>query len=309
MLKVSRMLCFAALGLAPGEVLGQDLNDLIGMATLGGRCEKLIAAGHDLTAACSDKIVQSIYDTGRTGFTLPIGYDGAVITFSGVEGRKPDPDTQLQSVDKVILNLAIEGVSASMKDAKGGCQYRNPYNGPMLIGCHAVDDDGQSYSLQFRTDGSQPEFAEFNGAAAQETLGNGDFVEGAWAGGPFTGDPDGGCLMSKDLGGGAMLMVYANGNEAFQLHFYNESWSFEPGATMQAELFFDGVSFRLSGAQARNEHVLTVLGGGEEEGFQPPFEQSSRLQLTFGGEQVTVDLAGSRAATSKLWACVADTSR
>ena len=233
MLKVSRMLCVAALGVAAGEVLAQDLNDLIGMATLSGRCEKLIAAGHDLTGACSDKIVQSIYATGRTGFTLPIGYDGAVITFSGIEGRKPDPDTQLQSVDKVILNLAIEGAPASMKDAKGGCQYRNPNNGPMLIGCHAVDNDGQSYSLQFRTDGSRPEFAEFSGAAAQETLGNGEFVEGTWAGGPFTGDPDGGCLMSKDLGGGAMLMVYANGNEAFQLNFYNETWNYAENASVE----------------------------------------------------------------------------
>src|SRR5690606_17770128 len=125
---------------------------------------------------------------------------------------------------------------------------------------------GQSYMLQFRTDGSAPEFADLGEPESPAALGNGEFSESGWVGGPFADDPDRGCLMSKQVNGSVMLMVYANGNEAFQLHFYNENWAFEPGMAVDAELAFDGVAFPLHGAEARNEQVLTVFGGGEEQG-------------------------------------------
>jgi hypothetical protein len=142
--------------------IAQDIPGLIGMASLTGTCEQLIAAGNDFSPHCSDMILQSIYDNGRTGFTLIIGDQGTVVTFSGMEGAKPDPDSQLQSVDKVILNLGIDGVPPSSTETKGSCSYRNPYKGPMTIGCHAVDDEGKSYYVQFTTDGSEPQFADFD---------------------------------------------------------------------------------------------------------------------------------------------------
>jgi hypothetical protein len=156
------------------------------------------------------------------------------------------------------------------------------------------------------TDGSEPQFADLKTDAAPATsLSSGEFVEGGWVGGPFADDPDGGCLMSKDISGGAMLMVYANGNEAFQLNFYNENWAFAEGAIVDAELIFDGMPFPLTGTEVRNSQVLTLFGGGEEEGFQLPFESSSQMVFKMGGEQIAVDLSGSQAATSKLWSCVA----
>ncbi|MBY3220906.1 hypothetical protein [Rhizobium laguerreae] len=75
------------------------------MAILKGACEKLIMKGDDLTEHCSNQIIQSIYNTGRTGFTVTVGDKGTVMTFSGLEGAKPDPDTQLQDLDFIILNL------------------------------------------------------------------------------------------------------------------------------------------------------------------------------------------------------------
>jgi hypothetical protein len=150
----------AVIGVAlPSVSSAQDIPGLVEMASLTGTCDRLIAAGNDFSAHCSGMIMQTIYNTGRTGFTLVIGDKGTVITFSGMEGAKPDPDSQLQSVDKVILNLGIDGVPPTATETEGSCSYRNPYNGPMTIGCHAVDAEGKSYLLQFTTDGSEPEFA------------------------------------------------------------------------------------------------------------------------------------------------------
>ncbi|WP_426237550.1 hypothetical protein [Pararhizobium sp. DWP1-1-3] len=87
----------------------QDLPVLAGMATRSGSCEKLIMAGRSFSEHCKGKIVQSIYTTGRTGFTVVIGDEGAVATFSAMEGERPDADSQLQSLDKAIFNLGIEG--------------------------------------------------------------------------------------------------------------------------------------------------------------------------------------------------------
>ena len=72
----------------------------------------------------------------------------------------------------------------------------------------------------------------------------------------------------------------------------------------KADLQFDGVPFPLTGVEVRNSRVLTLFSAGEELGFQSPFESSSQLVFRAGREEVTVDLAGSSAATAKLWACV-----
>lgn len=138
----------------------QDLTNLTGIASLTGTCERIVMAGHDFSQGCAGKIMQSTYSTGRTGFYVMLGENGTTATFSGIQGAKPDPDSQLQSVDKVIFNLGIEGVPPTTKETTGSCAYSNPYKGPMTISCSAVDSDGGAYLLQFRTDGSEPKFAD-----------------------------------------------------------------------------------------------------------------------------------------------------
>ena len=110
--------------------------------------------------------------------------------------------------------------------------------------------------------------------------------------------------MAKDVNQNVTFMVYANGNEAFQLNFYNSKWAFDLDADIDADLLFDGTTFPIAGVEIRNPQVLTLFGGGEEEGFQPLFEASSELVFRMGREQITVDLAGSSAATRALWLCV-----
>lgn len=153
-----------ALGLGMAMLLSSfpiHSAELTGIATVTGTCEYLALAGKNLTRDCVGKIVQSMYDNGRTGFTVVVGEDGVAITMSGMQGGKPDADSQLQAVDRVILNLNIDGVAPSDVSAKGACAYTNPYLGRAIFTCHAVDDSGGSYLLQFRTDGSAPSISEF----------------------------------------------------------------------------------------------------------------------------------------------------
>jgi hypothetical protein len=134
----------------------QNLPNLTDIASLKGTCERLVMAGNNLSQGCGGTIIQSIYSTGRTGFTVLVGDKGTAVTFSGIEGEKPDADSQLQSVDMVILNLNIQGVAPTSTKASGSCAYSNPFKGPMTISCQAVDTDKKAYLLQFRTDGNEP---------------------------------------------------------------------------------------------------------------------------------------------------------
>lgn len=290
---------------APNGVGAQGLSDLTAMVSLTGACERLVAAGKNFSDDCNGMILQSIYKTGRTGFSVTIGDKGVAMTFSGMEGAKPDADSQLQSLDKVILNLNIDGVEPTSTEVTGGCAYSNPYLGPMTISCQATGPKGEAYLLQFRTDGSEPKLSDLSGKqppeAASDTR---EFSVQGWTGGPLKDDADGGCLMSKDVNRKISLMVYANANEAFDLNLYNEDWNFELGQKIDADLLFDGTTFPLDAIEVRNPNVLTLFGGAEEEGLQGPFQASSELVFRMGREQITVDLGGSGVATEALWSCV-----
>jgi hypothetical protein len=80
------------------DATAQDLSNLIGMASLSGDCERLVAAGTNFSDGCNGMIIQSIYSTGRTGFTVTVGDRGVVMTFSGMEGAKPDADSCKASI-------------------------------------------------------------------------------------------------------------------------------------------------------------------------------------------------------------------
>ncbi|MCA1408145.1 hypothetical protein I6F26_28725 [Ensifer sp. IC3342] len=109
----------------------------------------------DLSSHCGGKVVQSIYSTGRTGFTVVMGDKGAV-TFSGIQGAKPEADCQSQDMDRVILNLGIEGAPPSSEAVTGSCTYGNPFKGPAAISCQGADAAEGAYLLQFRSDGKPP---------------------------------------------------------------------------------------------------------------------------------------------------------
>ncbi len=308
-MRATSILCFGLLaatmmmgGLASVPAAAQGMGDLNGVAMVTGTCERLVVAGEDMTNTCEGRLIQSIYRTGRTGFTVNIGSGGA-ITFSGIEGEKPDADSQLQSVDKVIVNGGKDGGPISSKDVTGSCFYENPFKGPAVTKCEGSDAEKGAYVLQFRTDGTPPKLLNYG---IEETAKDADraFKFGVWSGARLKGDSANGCVMSRDTDGATTFMVYANVNEAFDLGFYNDAWSFKTETPPNAELLFDGKPYSAVSVEVLTPQQLVVRSGGEEGGFQAPIEQSVQLMLRLGNAEVKVDLKGAPAAVARLWDCV-----
>lgn len=147
--------------MAPEQQAATGLSDLIVTAMLSGTCERLVVFGTNFSDHCDGRIVQSVYDNGGVGFTLAIGDKGGAATFSGIEGGKPDADSQLQSLDKVVFTIGLEEVPPNVTAVMGSCVYGNPYKGPVTISCQGTDADNKPYLLQFRTDGSPPSVKDF----------------------------------------------------------------------------------------------------------------------------------------------------
>ncbi|PND27042.1 hypothetical protein [Sinorhizobium sp. M4_45] len=154
----------------PEQELVTGLSDLIVTAMLSGTCESLVVFGTNFSEHCDGRIVQSVYSTGRAGFSLAIGDKGGTATFSGIEGMKPDADSQFQSFDKVVFTIGLEEVPPNVAAVTGSCVYGNPYKGPVTISCQGTDADNKPYLLQFRTDGSPPAITDFRKKGEVEAL-------------------------------------------------------------------------------------------------------------------------------------------
>lgn len=297
-----------ALGAAVATATAQAAT-LTGIATLTGTCEKLVLPDVDMSKDCKGKIIQSIYDTGRTGFTVFVGPHDVAVTMSGLEGPKPDQDTQLQSVDMLIFNLNIEGVDPSTEKLQGSCAYANPYLGPMTISCQANDQKGGGYLMQFRTDGSEPQMADLRDPAAPSTsMSDGTFQTGRWYGRPLKDDPEKGCLVMQDIDTEWSVMLYANPNEAFELALLSMKRKFDPKAPPTARLKFDNIPYPVETTEVRTDQIIVLHSVGEEEaGFQGVVEAASRVEISSEDFTVRASLSGSRNAISGLMQCVAQT--
>ena len=119
-----------------------------------GTCQKLVVLSHDLTQACHDTLLNTIYNKiGRTGFYFVSG--NAVVTFSGGGKQiKPNPDTAVQPLDRVVFNEG-SGTGVGSFDAVGTCRYTNPYEPNAYVRCHAETEQG-TFDALFLTNGAPP---------------------------------------------------------------------------------------------------------------------------------------------------------
>ena len=135
------------------------------MASLRGRCIRVMAAGRNLPAQCSPNpanalLLNTNYPDGRSGFYIVT--DGLILTFSGMESQqiKTSPDSVVQPVDLVLINRLVNGDTTrpTKLRATGTCSYENPTRGvPTKIECNAQTEQGQ-FALEFLHDGGYPEY-------------------------------------------------------------------------------------------------------------------------------------------------------
>ena len=82
--------------------------------------------------------------------------DGTTMTFSGATTHRRDANTQVTTLDQLILGGG--GQPPVSEPVTGACTYGNPYNGPSGVDCEAEDGTGNSFVLKFTTDGRPPKF-------------------------------------------------------------------------------------------------------------------------------------------------------
>lgn len=155
---------FLSIGLlTPDSASSQSNLQGLRMASLTGRCVRVIAAGRELPAKCSPDPVNAVlintsYPDGRSGFYIVS--DGMVLAFSGMGSQqiKTSPDSVVQPVDLVLFNRVANGDSSKPTQllAAGTCSFENPTKGvPTKLECSAQTEQGM-FSLEFLHNGKKP---------------------------------------------------------------------------------------------------------------------------------------------------------
>jgi hypothetical protein len=144
---------------------GQSNLQDIRMASLRGRCIRVMVAGRDLPAKCSPDpanaaLLNINYPDSRSGFY--IATDGFVLTFSGMGSQqiKNSADSVVQPVDSVIFSQLVNDgpIQPTKLRALGTCSFENPTKGvPTKIECNAKTEQGQ-FALEFLHNGEYPEY-------------------------------------------------------------------------------------------------------------------------------------------------------
>ena len=133
-----------------GVVAEEKKSDLTSMFSVAGNCMMLVFANEQ--RPCKDVIINTEYDSGRTGFYfLDESEGGAIISFSGMgqEQQSPAESLRLQPLDAIVFDGGRE-------PAVGFCTFENPFVGAARIECSAFLENGELFSGFFMSDGSSP---------------------------------------------------------------------------------------------------------------------------------------------------------
>ena len=135
--------------------------DTIIFAMMSGKCSTLNVAGRNF--ACR-AVAFFQTEEGRANFTVALDDpdDGShIITFSGDNGRRPDPNVYELPIDRMLLKSKdrpkVDGLPVpSIELATGLCRQAGNFVTLELssISCSAIDQNGKKYELQYQSDGT-----------------------------------------------------------------------------------------------------------------------------------------------------------
>lgn len=140
------------------EAQDRELSNLHAIAIMQGTCHRLVIGEKDASSNCESKLTNTMYKTGRSGFTFLVG-DLAVVTFSGADSPAKGNSASIR-LDKVIFTLIGTGTEPNVVPATGTCTYTNPYAGPSRVHCSASTESGR-FSGSFVSNGQPPDIQEF----------------------------------------------------------------------------------------------------------------------------------------------------
>ncbi len=113
---------------------------------LEGSCEKLIVNGQDLSASCSDVLMNAV-NRNRTSFDFS-AKDGQTISFSG-NGAQQEATEETDPLQPI--NLVMVGKDGTPTLAIGACRFSAPEPGRTAITCEASTADGRAFAGTFVT--------------------------------------------------------------------------------------------------------------------------------------------------------------
>lgn len=135
--------------------------DTIIFAMMSGKCRTFKVGGRELPCRA---VAFSQTEEGRANFTIAINDprdDSHIITFSGDNGRRPDPNAYELPIDRMLLKSKdrpkVDGLPVpSVEFATGLCRQVGNFVTLELssISCSAVDQKGKRYELQYQSDGT-----------------------------------------------------------------------------------------------------------------------------------------------------------
>jgi hypothetical protein len=130
-------------------------------ALMSGKCPTLKVAGRDF--ACR-AVAYFHSEGGRASFTVALDDPddrSHIISFSGENGRRTQPDLYQLNVDRMELNSQdrpkVDGLPVpALELSDGTCQQSGNFARLQVssITCTATDKRGQQYRLQFESDGA-----------------------------------------------------------------------------------------------------------------------------------------------------------
>jgi hypothetical protein len=117
-----------------------------------GRCSTLVLAGKDMTAECTQVLVNAAYPTGNSSFMFTVG-GNAMVSFFGRDNPAIGDHAMIYLQRVSFRDSSPDNPSS---EVSGICTYANPFAGPAVIDCKADSKDGP-FRAVFTTDGRQPQ--------------------------------------------------------------------------------------------------------------------------------------------------------
>ena len=117
----------------------EETRNLKILYSMSGQCLRFNSSGMDMVNECTNKLLQAVYSDGLMSFTF-VTENGLVVTFGGLNAVEVTGQNKaFQIIDHIILNdqLILTEKGPSSYQAKGACEYENPFGRVAHINCFA----------------------------------------------------------------------------------------------------------------------------------------------------------------------------
>jgi hypothetical protein len=123
-----------------------------------GECVSIVIAGRPASCADDGGVVYMHLRNRRTIWMVGLADGRSALAFIGESARKAPADGAVLNLTRV---RAGDDPDAAPVPVTGRCTYSAKGSSPAALLCEAIGDDGRSYRLDFRADGTPFDLKQF----------------------------------------------------------------------------------------------------------------------------------------------------